>query len=267
MALDLSTLCKNVYHRCAATHSQFAFVQGLFRAAGYRLGLTESYAKQLFSGKNFSEDLKNEMRGKNNLDALVAFFSGAIEDTRTQTVLIAFGIPEKNEPNKKALAVALAKQTRAIIEVTDDAEAPDIVGLEYQAAKAAPAIQASTSPPPEPLYPGDDVYVDSGRRYESGSREDIPHTWVLQNTGKIRWEKRKLVYRRGPKDRPEAIPSEVNIPDTPPGGFVHLTTVFNGRGFDAVTTCLWVMVDEDGADCFPNRSSLFSITIDAKYKR
>lgn len=76
-----------------------------------------------------------------------------------------------------------------------------------------------------------------------------------------------MVYIRGPKDRPEATPSEIPIPDVGPGESIKITTTFDGRGFEAVTHCNWEMQDEDDDNCFPNQISKFSVTIVAKFKR
>jgi len=244
-------------------------MEDLFIAAGAPLTYSVSYLRNFYTGyKNLTVDLKQPYRTKDNIASLTDFFFAAIDDAKTIDALITFNVPEKGEANKKALAVALAKQTKAIID-SDEVEVEDIIILEYQKAKETPDETASDDDDLRKLYQGDDIYVDfkPARTYKGGSREDIQHTWVLQNRGKITWTNRRLVYRRGSKDRPEANPSEIPIPVTKPNEFVHLNTVFNGRGFDAVTRCIWDMVDKDGENCFPNQDYLFCVTIDAKYKR
>ena len=117
------------------------------------------------------------------------------------------------------------------------------------------------------MYTGDDVYVGANPTYKIQSHETVNHTWSIMNAGKVTWVGRKLVYRRGPKDRPEATPSEIPIPTVKPQESVKITTTFDGRGFDGVFHCFWEMQDSDGENCFPKRDSLFSVTIDAKFKR
>ena len=107
----------------------------------------------------------------------------------------------------------------------------------------------------------------SGITYKIDSHDTVTHTWSIMNTGKIKWIGRKLVYCRRPKDRPEATPAEIQIPDVSPNESVKITTTFDGRGFDGIFHCLWEMQDSDGENCFPKRDSLFSVTIDAKFKR
>ena len=56
-------------------------------------------------------------------------------------------------------------------------------------------------------------------------------------------------------------------PDLKTNERIKITTTFDGRGFDGVTHCKWEMQDSDGENCFPERDSLFCVTIDAKFKR
>ena len=142
----------------------------------------------------------------------------------------------------------------------------DIVALEYQDAKSNNE-KATENITIKPLYIGDSVNVFHDRKHEIQSYDKILHTWELYNSGKIKWAGRKLVYMRKPKDRPEANPSVIDVPEVEPGKNIKITTTFDGRGFDGITNCIWEMQDADGQNCFPQRESLFSVTIDAKYKR
>lgn len=267
--MNLATLCKGVNPHCSKFSNRESFVDALFLAAGERLQYSVSYLRNFYTGsKPFTVSLKSPYRGRDNLASLTSFFAEAIDDSRVISVLTGFSVPEKDEPNKKALAVALAKQTKALID-SDDEIVEDIIGLEYQKAKQAPVDATQTEAVPRKLYPGDDIYVDfrPEQTYKVGSRDDIQHTWILQNRGKIPWNNRRLVYRRSPKDRPEATPADISIPNTLPNTFVHLSTTFNGRGFDGITRCVWDMVDEDGENCFPNQDYLFCVTLDVRYRR
>ncbi|NCB25724.1 MAG: hypothetical protein EOM62_09670 [Bacteroidia bacterium] len=268
-AVNLATLCKGVKPHCSKFSNRESFVAALFIAAGEKLQYSDSYHCNLYSGnKPFTIGLKSPYRGRDNLASLTSFYLTSIDDARVATALTDFGVPEKGEPNKKAFAVALAKQTKALID-SDDEVVEEIIGLEYQKAKQAPADTVQAETVSRKLYPGDDIYVDfrPERIYKVGSRDDVQHTWILQNCGKIPWNNRRLVYRRGPKDRPEANPADIPIPDTLPNTFVHLSAIFNGRGFDGITRCVWDMVDEDGENCFPNQDYLFCVTLDVKYRR
>lgn len=264
----LKDFCKGVYPACPAFTNHEGFIDGLCKAAGRMLSISVSYKRNLFSGsKPFVESQKVDLRGHDNQKALEDFFCENIADDKVMDVLLAFSVPEKNEPNKKALSTALALQMKALIDCSDDDEAADLILAAYQDAKVAPHDENATISAFQPLYTGDDVYVGTNSIYKIQSHETVSHTWSIQNVGKVTWIGRKLVYRRGPKDRPEATPLEIPIPTVKPQENVKITTTFDGRGFDGVFHCFWEMQDSDGENCFPKRDSLFSVTIDAKFKR
>ena len=114
---------------------------------------------------------------------------------------------------------------------------------------------------------GDSVSVYHTSRHEIESYALVTHVWELFNTGKIVWSGRKLVYKRGTKNRPEAHSDVIDIPDVKPNESIKITTTIDGREFDGITHCVWEMQDSDGENCFPDRESLFCVTIDAKFKR
>lgn len=264
----LENFCKGIYPSCPTITNRENFIDGLFKAAGGTAYISVSYKRQLYSGdKVFVEAQKADLRGHDNQKALEDFFYENIADGKVMDVLLAFSVPEKNEPNKKALSTALALQMKELIDCGDDEEADDLILAAYQEAKAAPPDSETTVAVFKPLYPGDDVYVGTNPTYKIQSHQTVSHTWSIMNAGKVTWVNRKLVYRRGPKDRPEAAPSEIPIPTVKPQESVKITTTFDGRGFDGVFHCFWEMQDSDGENCFPKRDSLFSVTIDAKFKR
>ena len=100
------------------------------------------------------------------------------------------------------------------------------------------------------------------KQYVIESHNTFEHTWILENTGTQRWTERKLVYVRGLRDRPEATPSIVEIPETKLKERIKIITTFDG-----VTDCVWEMQDLEGENCFPDRNTLFCVTIDSKFKR
>lgn len=264
----LENFCKGIYPACPTFTNHESFIDGLCKAAGRELSISVSYKRNLFGGsKPFVANQKIDLRGHDNKKSLEDFFYKNVADDKIMDVLLAFGVPEKNEPNKKALSTALALQMKALIDSGDDEEADDLILAVYQEAKAAPPDDETAVSVFKPLYPGDDVYVGTNAIYKIQSHETVSHTWSIQNAGKVTWIGRKLVYRRGPKDRPEATPSEIPIPTVKPQESVKITTTFDGRGFDGVFHCFWEMQDSDGENCFPKRDSLFSVTIDAKFKR
>ena len=265
--MKLGDICKGVKPSCPNIRSREKFVDGLLSAAGAAPYISDSYKRGLCNGgKPFIVALKAPNRGKDNLQSLMDFFMTEIADAKVSDVLLAFGIPEKEIPNKKALSVALAKQMKALIE-DDNEDVEEIVILEYQRAKEDDSTE-KIDIGMQPLYPGDSAYVQCvpNQTYKIDCYGTVEHTWSIQNTGKIKWIARKLIYARGPKDRAEANPAEIPIPDVEPNEFVRISTTIDGRGFDGITRCIWEMQDSDGKNCFPKRESLFCITIDAKFK-
>jgi len=265
--MKLSELCVGVKPFCPQLKSQAKFIDELFEAAGGKPFIADSYKKGLFNGsKPFTDNQKSPQSGKDNIAALTNFFANYIDESKIPLIIAAFGIPEKNTPDKNALAMALAKQMKALIE-SDAEETDNILILEYQNAKRSDNL--SVEPLRKPLYEGDSVYVNfsPNKQYVIESHDTFEHTWILENTGAQRWTERRLVYVRGLKDRPEATPSIVEIPETKPKERIKITTTFDGRGFDGVTDCVWEMQDSEGENCFPDRNTLFCVTIDSKFKR
>ena len=268
--MTFSELCKAVKPACPSLRSQKTFIQEMTKAAGNQFYESDSYFKQLFSGrKQLTDNLKLSLRGKDNLVALTAFFEARMVTDRVPDVVAALGIPETGTPNKHALAIALAVQLRTIVDC-DDANAPDVLISVYQD-QGQGQLQKTPAPAPafiKPLYPGDDAYVGGDTTHVIKSTDVFQHRWSLINTGTQAWIGRKLVYIRNPDiDRPEADPAVVEIPDVQPKAAIGITTTFDGRGFDGVFHCKWEMQDSEGRNCFPGRQLMFCVTIDAKYKR
>ncbi len=267
--MKLGDLCSGVYSSRNKNRikNQEDFITELFTAAGATPYISPTYKKQLLSGrKPFTDSLKAQLRGKENQQPLENFFMSCIADDKVSDVLLRFGVPEKEQANKKALSVALALQMKALID-SDEEDVDNIIISSYQMAKSSPDEQRSSTSLFKPLYQGDEVYVNNSGNYKIDSHGTVTHTWSIMNAGKITWSGRKLVYRRGPKDRPEANPDKIDIPEVSPGESIKIATTFDGRGFDGIYRCIWEMQDADGANCFPNRDSLFCVTIDAKFRR
>lgn len=263
--MKLSELCRATRDGFPRIRSQVKFIDELFAAAGKKLVYSDSYKKQLYSGaEEFSTSIKAELRGSVSLDKLTTFFE-SMDDDRLPVVVSKLGVPEKGKPNKHALAVALAVQVETMIN-SDDEDAPDVLVAEYQRQCVEPG--ASPKEMPKPLYLGDDFYVYGYKPYVILSDDVFQHTWEIINRGTLTWISRKLVYVRNPRrDRPEANPEVIDIPEVRPNQTIKVTTTFDGRGFDGIFHCNWEMRDQDDQDCFPGRSQAFTVIIDAKYKR
>ena len=259
--------CKRVYPACPTLKSQAKFIDALFEAGGSKVYISDSYKKQVFSNPSkFTDNLKADLRGKDNISSLVAFFERNLADDRLSGAISTFGIPESGAINKKALSVGLALQFRAII-ASDTEEGEDILSIEYQKGKEQPQDNPNTTQSAFVLYPGDQVYPNMKYRpiYSTNVREDIIHTWNFSNVGTQTWTGRRLYFVNHAEVHPRASTNYIDIPDTPPGKGVKISVSMNAHGFEGKTECVWIMVDSKGRDCFEH-SGIFTFVIDAKFQ-
>ena len=266
--MKLETLCGGVKPSCPNLKSREAFIDGLFEAAGQKPYISVSYKRNLCNGtKPFTVEQKSPLRGRDNLQSLTAFFTKAIADSLVTNVIAAFGIPEKDSPDKDALCIALSHQMRLLID-SDDEDVSDILTVEYQKAKNTdPADIAATQTTMRPLYPGDSIYMKSNWRpvYSVCVDEVFEHTWVFDNVGTQTWTGRRLFLSNNADVRPKAESNYVDIPDTPPNHTVTVTVRIDARSFEKTSECKWIMIDNEGNDCFPN-SGQFTIVVDATFQ-
>lgn len=266
--MKLESLCGGVKPSCPNLKSREAFIDGLFEAAGQKPYISDSYKRNLCNGhKAFTIEQKSPLRGRDNFQSLTVFFMKEIPDTLVTNVIAAFGIPEKDAPVKKAICMALAHQMRLLID-SDDEDVSDILTVEYQKAKNAVsannASSQSTSPPP---YPGDSIYMKSKWRpvYSVGLDEIFEHTWEFDNVGTQTWTGRRLYFLNHDEVRPKAETNYIDIPVTPPNHSVKLTIRMDARSFEKISECKWIMIDDEGKDCFPN-SGQFTIVVDVTFQ-
>lgn len=266
--MKLETLCGGVRPSCPNLKSREAFVDGLFEAAGQKPYISVSYKRNLCNGtKPFTVEQKTPLRGRDNLHSLTSFFAKAIADTLVVNVVAAFGIPEKDTPDKNALCIALAHQMRLLIE-SDDEDVSDILAVEYQKSKnAVPAGNAMSQITSRPAYPGDSIYMKSKWRpvYSVGLDEVFEHTWEFDNVGTQTWTGRRLYFLNHDEVRLRAESNYIDIPVTPPNHSVKLTIRMDARSFEERSECKWIMIDAVGKDCFPN-SSQFTIVVDVTFQ-
>ncbi len=266
--MKLETLCSGVRPSCPNLKSREAFIDGLFGAAGQKPYISVSYKRNLCNGsKPFTVEQKSPLRSKDNLQSLTTFFMTEIADSCVADVIAAFGVPEKDTPVKKALCSALAHQMRLLI-ADDDEDVDDIISVEYQNLKVNNDDEAKVLiQTMQPLYPGDSIYMKSAMRpvYSVGIDEVFEHTWVFDNIGKQTWRGRRLFFSNHSEVRPRAEANYIDVPDTPPNKSVRITAKIDSRSFEGKTECVWIMVDEDGNNCFPG-SSQFTIIVDATFQ-
>ena len=266
--MKLQNLCAGVRPSCPNLKSREAFIDGLFEAAGQKPHISVSYKRNLCNGnKPFTIDQKQPLRSRDNLQSLITFFMTEIADTLIGKVVAAFGIPEKDPPKKKPLCIALAHQMRLLIE-SDTEDVSDIMTVEYQKAKNEMATGSDpVQPTMQPLYPGDSIYMKSAWRpvYSVGLDQVFEHTWVFDNVGTQTWSGRRLYFSNHDEVRPRAETNYIDIPDTPPNHTATVSVHIDPRSFEKRSECLWIMVDDQGRNCFPHGSQ-FTIIVDVTFQ-
>lgn len=127
----------------------------------------------------------------------------------------------------------ISKNTNRVLasmrRLNDDVD--DIVALKYQQL----LLELDTQPVKRltPLYPGDSAWVlecKPQRSYSVHCYDKFQHTWVIRNNGTQTWRGRKLVFANCNEVRPRADINSIDIPDTPPGKDIKITTGFDARG-------------------------------------
>ena len=252
------------------------FVTLCFRAAGsnhfsFTKGKRYTSAdvplqRKLYDG---SRPMTPEIKASFNpfdVDGLAAFYKENIESCKVRDVMLAFGIPPNTQEQIDCLCKVLAIQFKAFID-SDTDEADDIVAMEYQKLLAAPQQKESESYSlTSVLYPGDQVYLKSqySPTYQVNTYEEFQHTWEFENIGTQVWRGRKLYFSNYSAVHPRADANYIDIPDTPPNKSVKMTVSMDARGFEEKSECVWIMIDSEGNNCFPN-SSTFTFVVDAKF--
>lgn len=254
-------LCKPIYEACLLIKSQEKYIDGLLGAAG-GVSISTSYKKQLFKGadngkkKNLTIDLKENLRGLNRQNDIQKFFYDNIDDCRVQPLIVHYGIAEKDEPDKEALCFALSMQLQTIID-TDDEEAEDVVNAMYQQFKIGNTVPPDRVKEYGPKYFGDHMWVEEmGRTHEEKCYKTFTHTWTIHNTGKITWSKRKIVCINSNEVKPQIHTTEIEVSETGPNNMVKLSVDVDTKTMEGRYCFKWIMIDEEGENCFQHDSSL-----------
>lgn len=255
-----SDFCKVVKAEYFGYASQGQYMQGLVKAARILRDYSDDHLKSIYNGnKPFSTNFKKQLTKPVDVGPLTSFFKGKLKNDYVELLADALGIPSSLERNKDYLAAALAEQIKAFIESKED-DVSLIVSDSYERQRVS-AIQSGYQIP-QLRYTGDNVWVEDGsRRHETGCYETIHHEWVIHNSGKVVWTKRKLVLMNQKEVRPKFSMTEIDIPDVLPGGITKIAVDIAANGFEGKFECKWEMQDADGENCFPNSRYIFDVDI------
>jgi len=280
--INASEFFKKVYPYLNNQKNQGMFVTNCFIAAGStvftlpKLKTRQTsdnleYKRMLYKGtenggRQITADMKASFPDPFLLDSLSAFFADNIKEDRLRDVMTAFAIPVSAKPDKLLLSKSLAFQFQLLIQ-SESNDVDDIVASKYQQLLLEPDVQPVKRL--TPLYPGDSAWVlecKPQRSYMVHCYDKFQHTWVIRNNGSQTWRGRKLVFANCNEVRPRADINSIDIPDTPPGKDIKITTGFDARGFEGKYECIWQMQDSSGNDCFPNNEKQFCILFDIKFQ-
>jgi len=280
--INASEFFKKVYPYLNNQKNQGMFVTNCFIAAGStvftlpKLKTRQTsdnleYQRMLYKGtenggRQITADMKASFPDPFLLDSLSAFFADNIKEDRLRDVMTAFAIPVSAKPDKLLLSKSLAFQFQLLIQ-SESNDVDDIVASKYQQLLLEPDVQPVKRL--TPLYPGDSAWVlecKPQRSYMVHCYDKFQHTWVIRNNGSQTWRGRKLVFANCNEVRPRADINSIDIPDTPPGKDIKITTGFDARGFEGKYECIWQMQDSSGNDCFPNNEKQFCILFDIKFQ-
>jgi len=276
--INASEFFKKVYPYLNNQKNQGVFVTNCFIAAGStvfslpRLKTKQTsdnleYQRMLYKGgRQITTDMKASFPDPFPLDSLSEFFADNIREDRLRDVMTAFAIPVSADSDRLLLSKSLASQFQLLIQ-SESNDVDDIVALKYQQL----LLEPDTQPVKQltPLYPGDSAWVlecKPQRSYSVHCYDKFQHTWVIRNNGTQTWRGRKFVFANCNEVRPRADINSIDIPDTPPGKDIKITTGFDARGSEGKFDCVWEMQDRNGENCFPNDMRKFNISINIKFK-
>ena len=259
--MELVSFCKAVKSACSGISNQATFIKRMFMAAGFKGNYSNDHLKSVFNGnKPFSDKMKAEFPRPVIERSLAAFYEKYLKMDKINQLFLSFGIPASTPVNVPILSTVLARQLILFIG-SETQDVADVVGSEYQQLLTDP----HSTTVPIPLYAEDNAWpLTLKSTYVTDIYGWVDHTWIIQNTGKVFWSGRKLVFMNWDATKMRADDYAIPIPDTPPGTTVKLTTRISPHGFEGRKECIWEITDAGGHICFPGKSNMFRVVIDSK---
>lgn len=269
--MDFSFFCKGIYDSMEGVSNQEVFVHDIFRASGSSYSFSGSslysnsnYGTKLFNG---SKPLNNKLRDSfpNPIDknGLMGYLQRHISESSVRTIMNYFSIPSEATINILALTRSLADQLQIIIhEPETDKDIIEAYYQQYMVEQTSETVSCQ-----RPLYDGDKFWVgntNNVRNHSVDFYEHFTHTWRIENQGKVSWKNRKLVCQNDSEITPCVFPQEVVIPETQPKKSVTISVEFDARGVEKEFISKWMMVNENGQDCFPGLSGALNVIIDVR---
>lgn len=199
-----------------------------------------------------------------DIGGLISFFQKNVRADKIRDLMQCYGIPDQMKISPELFFKSLALQFEAFVKSSEQ-EVEDIVAMEYQH-----LLDHGDTPSEVPIrtkYPFDSALISPNQariHRVSCHEKKMIHEWIIQNRGRHEWKGRKLYFQNHAEVRPRAVSNYVDIPDTPVGQYVKIATSIDARRYEGTTICHWIMIDDQGEDCFPN-SRMFDITLIAEF--
>lgn len=272
ICIDFQHFCRGIYNEIEGVSNQDTFVIEMFEASGSSYVFNDrsaysrsNYAAKLFNGgKPLSGKIRTSFPNPIEKSGLAKYLAEHIKKASIRTVMNYFTIPMDAEENLEALVLSLADQLQIIIH-EEDTDA-DVVASNYQQYLIAPVEGGWI--PRKPLYDGDAYWLDtrasSDRTHTVDFYQRFTHTWALVNTGKVSWKNRKLICQNTSEITPYAGQVSIDLPDTAPNRSAKVSVEFDARGEEDTFVSKWIMVNEDGNNCFPEYSGSMDVVIEVK---
>ncbi len=256
---------KAVKQSFSGSISQGRFMREAFKAAGYdRFPTTsdEDYAKKICNGsKPITLDMKNGFPKPYHIEELALYLGKKIDNAKVKTLAAFFGIAN-DSVDKDKLCKAIASQFFLYVEGGGEKKPEEnTVSDNYLRLLAGTIDECMLG---YPLHSGDKAWVINGQRaraYTKSFYEIFEHIWCIRNNGNVNWHNRKLICQSTDTQYIKVETVEIDVPDTAPGENVEIKIKVDPRGKENTFLSNWVMIDEEGKNCYPNDDTLFDFTV------
>lgn len=259
---DFSKVVKRSF---SVSVNQGRFMREVFKAAGYdRFPTTsdENYAKKICDGsKPITPDMKNGFPKPYHVEELALYFVKKIDNVKVKTLATFFGITD-DTIDKDLICKAIASQFFLYVEGGGEKKPEENTVSDNYLRLLSGTIDESMLG--YPLHSGDKAWVINGQRvraYTKSFYEIFEHVWCIRNNGNVNWHNRKLICQSIDTQYIKIDAVEIDVPDTAPGESTEIKIKVDPRGKENTFLSSWVMIDEEGNNCYPNDDTLFNFTV------
>ena len=176
-----------------------------------------------------------------------------------------FGVKASIPRNKEYMAAALADQVKAFVE-SDTEDVKSVVPEAYEKAQIGQETIGYSFTSTK--YTGDQLWVEKkDLSHTVACYSTFQHCWVIHNTGSCDWIGRKLMLINK-TDIPASFSTNVvDVPYTERNHIARVVVDVDVHQLEDEYIAYWIMIDEDGADCFPGpmNKSIFAVKFNVTF--